>query len=848
MALAAPAVAGADACPGPACPYASTSSIGLQGGGVLRFPQAVTVAPNGNVWVGDDHSYLVQEFTPEGVFLRQFGGYGHGPGRFGSIGAVAVDAQGDVWVLDASNERVQELTPDGRVLQVFGHKGNGPGEFDFNNHGGLALGGGSVWVADAKNDRIQRFDLSGHLQQIIGGTRGTAPGQFYYPQGLAYVGDRLYVADDDNHRVQILDSSGHPLSSFGSYGTGPGQLRYAYDVALDALGNIFVADNNNHRVQEWNANLAFVRTFGSHGKGLGQLGFPRAIATDVLGNVLVADTSGNRIQVFDGAGAFVRAFGISGRTPGDFVLPTGLGRDAQGNLLVADTTEFRIQRLTPGGAFISAFGAQGSTRARFKQPVAVAGAPDGSVYVADRKLSRVVHVDAAGHFIGDIGSGVGSAPGQFHGPLGVSVSPQGTLWVADTANNRVQAFNPSGALLFTRGVDHPVDVAAGPSGSVVILTTGAHALMMLRSGGQVLAQAGSRGSGPGQLRSPAGVTVAPSGTVYVTDGANARVQAFTLLGRYLTTWGSHGDGAGQFIRPRGVTADAAGDVFVSDPYANRVEIFTPAGVPPTVTAAPLFGSSPSLKTLRFVGAGTDRAGAPVTLEWDFGDGGFARGSRPSHRYLHPGLYTVTLRGSNPNGRVGTATLPLRIANRPPTVTLRATPRHVLRGQPIHLTAVHPRDRDGRVVSFAWDVHGTGLYARNTGTRRTTTARLPDAGRFRLRLRAFDDSGGTATRGQAIDVQLGPLLSVSSHAKARGKRVTLSVHCPRTLSHRCRGTVVLLGNGKLLGSARINLRRGVRTHVTVTRRHALKAPLTLAIKTIDDAGASRKATRSLTLDG
>ena len=92
-----PALAHAAACPGAdPCPYGAYASISQNGGGVFRQPQAVAVAPSGDVYVGDRWSYVVQHFSPGGTFLGEFGEYGSGPGQFGAIGGIAHDSAGNV--------------------------------------------------------------------------------------------------------------------------------------------------------------------------------------------------------------------------------------------------------------------------------------------------------------------------------------------------------------------------------------------------------------------------------------------------------------------------------------------------------------------------------------------------------------------------------------------------------------------------------------------------------------------------------------------------------------------------------------------------------------------------------
>src|SRR3954464_11608336 len=73
-------------CPGasPTCPYAAAGQVGKRGEGVLRFPQAVAVGPDGSVYVGDQGSHVVQVFNAAGQFVRDVGIAGTGPGQLTS--------------------------------------------------------------------------------------------------------------------------------------------------------------------------------------------------------------------------------------------------------------------------------------------------------------------------------------------------------------------------------------------------------------------------------------------------------------------------------------------------------------------------------------------------------------------------------------------------------------------------------------------------------------------------------------------------------------------------------------------------------------------------------------------
>src|SRR3954462_11194562 len=97
-------------CPGNSsatqCPYTSVAQTGSRGGGVLRFPQAVAVGPDGNVYVTDQGSHLVPKFTPAGPWVADIGSAGPRPGELSAIGAVAVTGDGQVVVADGGTNRV----------------------------------------------------------------------------------------------------------------------------------------------------------------------------------------------------------------------------------------------------------------------------------------------------------------------------------------------------------------------------------------------------------------------------------------------------------------------------------------------------------------------------------------------------------------------------------------------------------------------------------------------------------------------------------------------------------------------------------------------------------------------
>jgi DNA-binding beta-propeller fold protein YncE len=130
-------------------------------------------------------------------------------------------------------------------------------------------------------------------------------------------------------------------------------------------------------------------------------------------------------------------------------------------------------------------------------------------------------------------------------------------------------------------VTGPEDVAVDASGNVFV-TTDAQQVLKFTSGGALVGQWGSSGSGNGQFLSVQGITVDAAGNVYVADTGNHRIQKFDNNGNFLLQWGIAGSGVGQLIGPTGLEVDNASHVLVLDetfsvPFISRIERFADTG-------------------------------------------------------------------------------------------------------------------------------------------------------------------------------------------------------------------------------------------------------------------------------
>jgi serine/threonine-protein kinase len=136
---------------------------GMEDGHVL-YPIAIAVAPDGgDVYVLDGESLRIQRFSRRGEPRGGFGGRGAGHGVFDDPRALSVGPDGKLYVLDHGNRQVQRFTPDGvyetRWAFRLGHDREGMRELD-----GVAVDGdGTLYISDATAARIRTVTPEGRV-------------------------------------------------------------------------------------------------------------------------------------------------------------------------------------------------------------------------------------------------------------------------------------------------------------------------------------------------------------------------------------------------------------------------------------------------------------------------------------------------------------------------------------------------------------------------------------------------------------------------------------------------------------------------------------------------------------
>ena len=207
--------------------------------------------------------------------------------------------------------------------------------------------------------------------------------RFTRPVDLAVVPqgeEKIYVVDTQRNQVSVFNFEGKPLFQFGKPGSGKGEFRQPYGIALNSRRKwIYLVDSGNSRVQvfDYEGNYLF---------GFAGLSSPQRISVDREGKVYVVEPLNCQVKIFDTMGTkLIKKFGdelLFGR-------PSGIAVDSQLNIYVLDTVLNTIQVFDSRGIPLYLFGKKGEADGEFNSPCGIFIDEKDRVYVADTNNQRV---------------------------------------------------------------------------------------------------------------------------------------------------------------------------------------------------------------------------------------------------------------------------------------------------------------------------------------------------------------------------------------------------------------------------------------------------------------------------
>src|ERR1700733_832926 len=261
---------------------AGTGAAGNSGNGgpatsaTLSAPSAVTVTPDGAIYIADTGNGVVRRIDPvTGVIRVAAGGatttcaaaldaFGNGcvgtQAKLSAPAGLTSDSFGNVFISDTGNNAVRELTASGYIFAV--------GSAVFSGPTGLQVDAYSnIFVADTGHNTISEIvagtgkavAVAGNGQNGSSGNGGAATGaELSGPTGVALdaAGD-IYIADTGNHVIRLVTAAGVSNTTAGTLGqSGSGILPGAADalllnlpggVASTTSGRLYVLDSGNDR-------------------------------------------------------------------------------------------------------------------------------------------------------------------------------------------------------------------------------------------------------------------------------------------------------------------------------------------------------------------------------------------------------------------------------------------------------------------------------------------------------------------------------------------------------------------------------------------------------------------------
>jgi tripartite motif-containing protein 71 len=266
----------------------------------LNRPGAIAISPSGgNQWVADVGNSRLVEYGPKGVYMRQVGTEGSGPGQFewrAEIVGIAVSPAGNVYVSDYGNNRIEEFTSQGVYEAQFGNTGSSTERVTFP--GAVTIdASGNVWVLDAfgwpGETRLLEFSSSGRfLHRYV--TTGNGTGQLERAFGLTYSNGSLYVTDFFHSRVLKFGLSGEYE---GQFAVGWYYAAFPWAISANPLtGNLYLSVNwLEHPRFEKDWGTGTVEEYSSEGTLITKLPNPRGqgeihgVAVTYYGNVMTVD-------------------------------------------------------------------------------------------------------------------------------------------------------------------------------------------------------------------------------------------------------------------------------------------------------------------------------------------------------------------------------------------------------------------------------------------------------------------------------------------------------------------------------------------------------------------------------
>lgn len=264
----------------------------FEGKNKFSRPMAAAVDKNGMIYITNNGMNTVEIIQPNGKAKMSFGSTGTGPGQLLYPYGIGILPDGNILVAETGNGRVQEFTPEGKYVKIFISRAD---KLGLEKPGPLYIDSkGKVYIGDLSQNRVYVLDQNAELIKTFDNLQ--------YPHGLTVdeTSRKIFVSNAGKVEIDILSlaqSDSAPLSSimFWKPNTRFSMVR---GIAADAYGRLYVNDTISSSVRVFDKNGAYLFSFGNQGLEDGQFVYPVGITVDGLNKIYVTDWGNNRVQVW----------------------------------------------------------------------------------------------------------------------------------------------------------------------------------------------------------------------------------------------------------------------------------------------------------------------------------------------------------------------------------------------------------------------------------------------------------------------------------------------------------------------------------------------------------------------
>ena len=258
------------------------------GKGTFAWPWGIAIDNNNCLFVADSENHLIQKFTVDGKFLKQFSLAVHDKDH--TTCDIAVDFNKNLILCPQILRKDDQLLTGTKIL-VFTFEGKLKNTINLSDEWAafnIAIDGqGNIILSNLGKNCLFKVDKEGNFLDVIG------PSIFSAHIAISDDGT-IIVPDEHDDCVYVLNEDGTVKHRFGFSGTGKGQLKRPCGVATDNE-YILVSEVGNNRVQVFKCDGTFAAMIESLEDPLVS---PCGLAVTKDGHVYVVDAGNHCVKKF----------------------------------------------------------------------------------------------------------------------------------------------------------------------------------------------------------------------------------------------------------------------------------------------------------------------------------------------------------------------------------------------------------------------------------------------------------------------------------------------------------------------------------------------------------------------